>query len=121
MRQVGGSCECVYCLRLCAHLNSNSRGECVHCLCLCAHSTALVILQGVVMPPRVAPQQVVVIPIPNTKLTEDAKQVETAMQHHTLTQLQTYGAISNSYVLRLACNMMHLYTMQHLSHNCELL
>ena len=36
-------------------------------------------MQGVVMPPRVAPQQVVVIPIPNAKLTEDAKEVQPAL------------------------------------------
>ena len=37
------------------------------------------LVQGIVMPPRVAPQQVVVIPIPNAKLAPDAKQV-----HHSL-------------------------------------
>ncbi len=31
------------------------------------------------MPPRVAPQQVVVIPIPNTKMTGDDKQVPTCV------------------------------------------
>lgn len=37
------------------------------------------LVQGIVMPPRVAPQQVIVIPIPNAKLSPDAKQV-----HHSL-------------------------------------
>lgn len=32
--------------------------------------------QGIVMPPRVAPQQVVVIPIPNVKLSSEDKQVQ---------------------------------------------
>lgn len=40
------------------------------------------VVQGIVMPPRVAPQQVIVIPIPNAKLAPDAKQV-----HHLFASL----------------------------------
>ena len=32
-------------------------------------------MQGLVLPPKMAPQQVVVIPIPNSKMPEDARKV----------------------------------------------
>ena len=50
------------------------------------HLYHYLLLQGIVMPPRVAPQQVVVIPIPNAKLAPEAKQV-----HHPVCSSSSSG------------------------------
>ncbi|DBA82977.1 TPA: hypothetical protein ACH3X1_006755 [Trebouxia sp. C0004] len=47
--------------------------------------------KGIVMPPRVAPQQVVVIPIPNAKMTGDDKQAMAAKADQLVQELKSNG------------------------------
>lgn len=48
-------------------------------------------LQGIVMPPRVAPQQVVVVPIPNAKMSEEQRQDMATRAQHFVQELQSAG------------------------------